>query len=121
MVESATPIAFPQFLTVAAVARLLAKDEWFVRREIRARRLGSVQLGASLRIDVADLQTYIDARRVPAVPPVVPPTTPPPGRLAARVAPSDRAHGALRPVLLGRAGGRQTGPVMDESGLTERE
>jgi excisionase family DNA binding protein len=54
------------FLEVSHVAHRLSLSEDYVRELIRTRQLAAVQIGVRYRIDPADLQAFIDARRLEA-------------------------------------------------------
>lgn len=56
----------PHLLEVAQVAHRLSVSQEFVRQRLRTKQLAAVRLGGRWRVDAADLQAYIDARRVVA-------------------------------------------------------
>ena len=52
-------------LNVAQTAELLGLSQHTIRRYVLERRISFVKLGAAIRFDPCELQSYIDACRVP--------------------------------------------------------
>jgi excisionase family DNA binding protein len=65
---AAPPLAQPRLLEVSHIAHRLRASQEHVRRLIREKKLAAIRLGARWRVDPADLQAFIAAQRVPAVP-----------------------------------------------------
>lgn len=63
--EPGTPAAspLPALLTMEQVAARLGTSVRFVRRLRAERRLAFVKIGKHLRVDLADLESFIDAHR----------------------------------------------------------
>jgi len=60
----------PHLLEVAQVAHRLSVSPEFVRELLRKKKLPAVRLGKRWRIDLRDLEAWIDAQRVPLETPV---------------------------------------------------
>lgn len=56
-------LRFPELVDIARAAELLAVSERYVRRMVAERRIPIVKLGRKVRIDVADLQRYVEENR----------------------------------------------------------
>lgn len=62
------PLVTPaKLLEVSHVAHRLSASPGFVRQLIRTHQLHAIRIGTRYRVDPADLQAFIDARRIAAL------------------------------------------------------